>query len=87
MILKAVIADKQEASSIYDGCSDDDHHHLRDLFNTLRLLVKSYFVEKKRIFAGWEKYPNCYPPVHKEVQELLEDIEIRWSKIIDRLPR
>lgn len=47
--------------------------------------VDWYFNVKKRIFAGWDKYPTCYPPVHKELAIWLEHIEKKWVNIIQDL--
>lgn len=51
---------------------------VHNMLSMLHQTVESYFLIKKRIFAGWDKYPTCYPPIHNELVEWLENIENNW---------
>lgn len=53
---------------------------LQDMMFMVESSVEGYFMNKKRIFAGWDKYPCCYPPAHNELAEWLVGIEKAWNK-------
>lgn len=46
--------------------------------------IDFYFNKKKRIFAGWDKYPVCFPPVHKELEQWILNAE---KEIRGKLPK
>lgn len=56
-----------------------------EIFYMLTHTVDWYFLVKKRIFAGWDKFPTCYPPVHTELAIWMEHIEKKWMNTIQDL--
>jgi len=56
-----------------------------DMLYMLHYRVEGYFISKKRIFAGWDKYPFCSPPIHHELAEWLEGIKKTWFARMDIL--
>ncbi len=62
-----------------------DSAFLEEMVHMLGHTVDWYFIVNKRIFAGWDKYPTCYPTVHKELAIWLEHIEKKWMNIIQDL--
>lgn len=67
-----------------------DNEGLNEIVFMIESTIGYYFVNKKRIFAGWNKYPDCSPPIHTELEEWINKSEKKWmdklahiKKIID----
>lgn len=58
-----------------------------EMMYMLEYTVKWYFTSKKRIFAGWDKYPVCSPPIHQDLATWLDSIDLKWQNRVTSLKK
>lgn len=84
-ILDQTFSSEPGLERLSNKASDLGKNEITEMMYMLESTIDWYFTSKKRIFAGWDKYPVCHPPLHHDLANWLDIIEDKWRNRIANL--